>query len=182
MVSEVCEYQMFHVLFIVVGGLVVDYPNSAKAKKMFLVLFTGGQQRLPVALGSEQASNHAQFTKREKVLFHFMLGPLSSSYRPARFFHGGDRFSSSRGSGERKMSNLEWSGSKRRKKDGENKARRRSPIRNTQADGELVTAFEFPIKKVCPNVPGFLVFPSITEEWRLPRFLNICSIEYFTFS
>lgn len=34
------------------GGLVVDYPNSTKAKKMFLVLFTGGPQALPAALGT----------------------------------------------------------------------------------------------------------------------------------
>jgi len=35
------------------GGLVVDHPNSTKAKKVYLVLFTGGQvQRLPPALGT----------------------------------------------------------------------------------------------------------------------------------
>ena len=39
------------------GGLVVDYPNSTKAKKFFLVLMTGGQQQLPKALGTEGASN-----------------------------------------------------------------------------------------------------------------------------
>lgn len=33
------------------GGLVVDYPNSAKAKKYFLVLMTGGTAQLPKALG-----------------------------------------------------------------------------------------------------------------------------------
>lgn len=33
------------------GGLVVDYPNSAKAKKYFLVLMTGGSAQLPEALG-----------------------------------------------------------------------------------------------------------------------------------
>lgn len=33
------------------GGLVVDYPNSAKAKKYFLVLMTGGSAQLPQALG-----------------------------------------------------------------------------------------------------------------------------------
>jgi 18S rRNA (guanine1575-N7)-methyltransferase len=33
------------------GGLVVDYPNSTKAKKFFLVLMTGGPQALPAALG-----------------------------------------------------------------------------------------------------------------------------------
>ncbi|OQR75595.1 putative methyltransferase WBSCR22-like [Tropilaelaps mercedesae] len=53
------------------GGLVVDYPNSSKAKKMFLVLFTGGLQRLPAALGTGQADcQQAQFTKREKDVKH----------------------------------------------------------------------------------------------------------------
>lgn len=33
------------------GGLVVDYPNSAKAKKYFLVLMTGGAAPMPQALG-----------------------------------------------------------------------------------------------------------------------------------
>lgn len=33
------------------GGLVVDYPNSSKAKKYFLVLMTGGSVQLPQALG-----------------------------------------------------------------------------------------------------------------------------------
>lgn len=39
------------------GGVVVDYPNSAKAKKFFLVLMTGGNMPLPKALGTEQDSN-----------------------------------------------------------------------------------------------------------------------------
>ncbi|KAF4520043.1 hypothetical protein B566_EDAN008331 [Ephemera danica] len=34
------------------GGLVVDFPNSSKAKKIFLVLMTGGAQVLPAALGT----------------------------------------------------------------------------------------------------------------------------------
>lgn len=34
------------------GGLVVDYPNSAKAKKYYLVLMTGGAAELPKALGN----------------------------------------------------------------------------------------------------------------------------------
>ncbi|BFF90139.1 probable 18S rRNA (guanine-N(7))-methyltransferase [Drosophila madeirensis] len=34
------------------GGLVVDYPNSAKAKKYYLVLMTGGAAELPKALGA----------------------------------------------------------------------------------------------------------------------------------
>lgn len=35
------------------GGLVVDYPNSTKAKKYFLVLFAGQSTQLPAALGTE---------------------------------------------------------------------------------------------------------------------------------
>ncbi|KAF2878995.1 hypothetical protein ILUMI_27177 [Ignelater luminosus] len=38
------------------GGLVIDYPNSSKAKKFFLVLMTGGNMPLPKALGTEQKS------------------------------------------------------------------------------------------------------------------------------
>lgn len=44
------------------GGIVVDYPNSAKAKKFYLVLFAGGgnsgaSQNLPRALGTEAPQN-----------------------------------------------------------------------------------------------------------------------------
>eukprot|EP01126_Amoeba_proteus_P044586 TRINITY_DN495_c0_g2_i3.p1 TRINITY_DN495_c0_g2~~TRINITY_DN495_c0_g2_i3.p1 ORF type:complete len:205 (+),score=48.62 TRINITY_DN495_c0_g2_i3:372-986(+) len=45
------------------GGMLVDYPNSTKAKKYFLVLFAGmlpGQalhQQMPVALGTEEGSS-----------------------------------------------------------------------------------------------------------------------------
>ncbi|XP_071946419.1 18S rRNA (guanine-N(7))-methyltransferase-like [Antedon mediterranea] len=39
------------------GGLVVDYPNSTKAKKMFLCLFTGGvNTQLPKGLGTEESA------------------------------------------------------------------------------------------------------------------------------
>ena len=34
------------------GGILVDYPNSTKAKKFFLVLMTGGIQQMPRALGT----------------------------------------------------------------------------------------------------------------------------------
>jgi len=49
------------------GGLVVDYPNSAKAKKYFLVLMTGGSAQLPEALGEDTAENNrvAYIRKRE---------------------------------------------------------------------------------------------------------------------
>ncbi len=53
------------------GGLVVDYPNSSKAKKYFLVLMTGGtasSQQMPKALGvdddGQQTSQVANETKR----------------------------------------------------------------------------------------------------------------------
>ena len=46
------------------GGLVVDYPNSTKAKKMFLVLMTGGPQPLPPALGDERSADTVAYTKR----------------------------------------------------------------------------------------------------------------------
>jgi len=44
------------------GGVVVDYPNSTKAKKFFLVLMTGGgQQQMPKGLGTEQADNQVAY-------------------------------------------------------------------------------------------------------------------------
>ncbi|XP_030392215.1 probable 18S rRNA (guanine-N(7))-methyltransferase isoform X2 [Gopherus evgoodei] len=50
------------------GGMVVDYPNSAKAKKFFLCLFVGTAGALPKALGAECAdgeeSQHAKFTNK----------------------------------------------------------------------------------------------------------------------
>ncbi|OWF56623.1 probable 18S rRNA (guanine-N(7))-methyltransferase isoform X1 [Mizuhopecten yessoensis] len=43
------------------GGLVVDFPNSTKAKKMFLCLFAGGQpQQLPKGLGTEVGNSQRQ--------------------------------------------------------------------------------------------------------------------------
>ncbi|KAG9278511.1 putative 18S rRNA (guanine-N(7))-methyltransferase [Astyanax mexicanus] len=48
------------------GGMVVDYPNSTKAKKFFLCLFAGESGVLPKGLGSETSSrnvpNQVQFT------------------------------------------------------------------------------------------------------------------------
>jgi len=51
------------------GGVVVDFPNSSKAKKFFLVLMTGGAQPLPQPLGQEDAAQSmgARFeSRREK--------------------------------------------------------------------------------------------------------------------
>ncbi|CAG9104317.1 18S rRNA (guanine1575-N7)-methyltransferase [Plutella xylostella] len=48
------------------GGVVVDYPNSAKAKKFFLVLMTGGAAPLPQALGTEESDSlQVKYAKRE---------------------------------------------------------------------------------------------------------------------
>nr|QFZ95605.1 putative 18S rRNA (guanine-N(7))-methyltransferase [Lasioderma serricorne] len=50
------------------GGVVIDYPNSTKAKKYFLVLMTGGAMPLPKALGTEENSNVVSYTaKRERM-------------------------------------------------------------------------------------------------------------------
>lgn len=46
------------------GGVVVDYPNSTKAKKFFLVLMTGGAMPMPKALGDERDSSTISYTSR----------------------------------------------------------------------------------------------------------------------
>ncbi|XP_053130806.1 probable 18S rRNA (guanine-N(7))-methyltransferase isoform X1 [Hemicordylus capensis] len=41
------------------GGMVVDYPNSAKAKKFFLCLFVGATNAFPKGLGAQSSSEKA---------------------------------------------------------------------------------------------------------------------------
>ncbi|KAF7440681.1 hypothetical protein PC9H_001028 [Pleurotus ostreatus] len=51
------------------GGIVVDYPNSNKAKKVFLCLFVGGggQQQMPKGLESEvEEDARARFERRRE--------------------------------------------------------------------------------------------------------------------
>ncbi|XP_063062318.1 probable 18S rRNA (guanine-N(7))-methyltransferase [Engraulis encrasicolus] len=59
------------------GGVVVDYPNSTKAKKFFLCLFAGVSGVLPKGLGSETAergvSSQANFTT-QRARFKNMKG------------------------------------------------------------------------------------------------------------
>ncbi|NWS07762.1 BUD23 methyltransferase, partial [Motacilla alba] len=58
------------------GGMVVDYPNSAKAKKFFLCLFVGPSGTLPKGLGTECASeepHQAKFTN-ERTRFRNVKG------------------------------------------------------------------------------------------------------------
>ncbi|XP_063628507.1 probable 18S rRNA (guanine-N(7))-methyltransferase [Cydia splendana] len=48
------------------GGVVIDYPNSTKAKKFFLVLMTGGSAPLPKALGTEEENSlQVKYARRE---------------------------------------------------------------------------------------------------------------------
>jgi 18S rRNA (guanine1575-N7)-methyltransferase len=50
------------------GGVLIDYPNSAKAKKYFLVLFAGSApQMMPKGLGTDE-SNVANFVDKRRTL------------------------------------------------------------------------------------------------------------------
>merc|ERR1711913_213803 len=50
------------------GGVVVDYPNSTKAKKFFLVLMTGGSAPLPQGLGCEASDRTIKYeAKRDRI-------------------------------------------------------------------------------------------------------------------
>ncbi|KAH8398132.1 hypothetical protein KR215_006160 [Drosophila sulfurigaster] len=53
------------------GGLVVDYPNSAKAKKYYLVLMTGGAAELPQGLGKSSL----QLNRNLILQVHFTGSP-----------------------------------------------------------------------------------------------------------
>jgi hypothetical protein len=52
------------------GGIVVDYPNSKKAKKVFLCLLVGGgggQQEIPKGLeGAEEGDSKVRFERRRE--------------------------------------------------------------------------------------------------------------------
>lgn len=66
------------------GGLVVDYPNSAKAKKYFLVLMTGGvgaDVQLPAALGTETSAeqNRIAYTRKREMAKQARGKPLKKS-------------------------------------------------------------------------------------------------------
>lgn len=50
------------------GGLVVDYPNSSKAKKIYLVLMMGAAQQLPCGLDSgPEQQTQVLYQRREKL-------------------------------------------------------------------------------------------------------------------
>uniref|UniRef100_A0A915PUC1 18S rRNA (guanine-N(7))-methyltransferase n=1 Tax=Setaria digitata TaxID=48799 RepID=A0A915PUC1_9BILA len=49
------------------GGLVIDFPNSTKAKKVYLVLMVGGIQQLPKALMEEERADHVSSIDRRSI-------------------------------------------------------------------------------------------------------------------
>ncbi|XP_059619522.1 probable 18S rRNA (guanine-N(7))-methyltransferase [Phlebotomus argentipes] len=61
------------------GGLVVDFPNSAKAKKYFLVLMTGGLAQLPQALGTDGSSEQVDYAKKREMAKRARGKPLKKS-------------------------------------------------------------------------------------------------------
>ncbi|XP_058821903.1 probable 18S rRNA (guanine-N(7))-methyltransferase [Topomyia yanbarensis] len=61
------------------GGLVVDYPNSTKAKKYYLVLMTGGITKLPAALGTEENSNQIPYSRKRELAKNARGKPLKKS-------------------------------------------------------------------------------------------------------
>ncbi|XP_030041879.1 18S rRNA (guanine-N(7))-methyltransferase isoform X2 [Microcaecilia unicolor] len=59
------------------GGMVIDYPNSTKAKKFFLCLFAGVSGVLPKALGAESSEaeeSHQAMFINERMRFRNVRG------------------------------------------------------------------------------------------------------------
>ncbi|GLH03798.1 Probable 18S rRNA (guanine-N(7))-methyltransferase [Gryllus bimaculatus] len=61
------------------GGMVVDYPNSTRAKKFFLVLMTGTCIQLPQALGEESERTSVIYTHKREQLKKMRGKPLKKS-------------------------------------------------------------------------------------------------------
>ncbi|KAJ4426619.1 18S rRNA (guanine1575-N7)-methyltransferase [Periplaneta americana] len=61
------------------GGIVVDFPNSTKAKKFFLVLMTGGAAPLPKALGDASETEGVSYTNKREQLKKMRGKPLKKS-------------------------------------------------------------------------------------------------------
>ena len=64
------------------GGFVIDYPNSKKAKKYYLVLMCGQQQEMPRALGEEEYDeNEPQGIKVDKKKYKETTKPKKAKYK-----------------------------------------------------------------------------------------------------
>ncbi|KYM99330.1 PREDICTED: probable 18S rRNA (guanine-N(7))-methyltransferase [Cyphomyrmex costatus] len=61
------------------GGVVVDFPNSTKAKKMFLVLMTGGAAALPKALGVDNEDTQTISNSKREYIKKTRGKPLKKS-------------------------------------------------------------------------------------------------------
>ncbi|XP_076282341.1 18S rRNA (guanine-N(7))-methyltransferase isoform X1 [Lasioglossum baleicum] len=61
------------------GGVVVDFPNSTKAKKFFLVLMTGGPMALPQALGVNDDNSVISYAARREQIRKARGKPLKKS-------------------------------------------------------------------------------------------------------
>lgn len=61
------------------GGVVVDYPNSTKAKKFFLVLMSGGAAPLPKALGEADEKERISYSSKRDQLKKMRGKPLKRS-------------------------------------------------------------------------------------------------------
>lgn len=92
------------------GGLVVDYPNSTKAKKFFLVLMTGGSQPLPQPLGVEASAGARFESRREK-----MKGMRGKSVKKSRDWIQ-DKKERARRKGQEVRPDSKFTGRKRRDK------------------------------------------------------------------
>ncbi|XP_044738795.1 probable 18S rRNA (guanine-N(7))-methyltransferase [Chrysoperla carnea] len=61
------------------GGVVIDYPNSTKAKKSFLVLMTGGSVPLPKALGDDGQESRVNYTSKREMVKKSRGKPMKGS-------------------------------------------------------------------------------------------------------
>ena len=67
------------------GGILVDYPNSTKAKKFFLVLMTGGIQQMPRALGTGD-DLEAGSRNQVRIPLHLIINATHAMWLACRFF------------------------------------------------------------------------------------------------
>lgn len=61
------------------GGTVIDFPNSTKAKKFFLVLMTSGAVALPQALGTNEEQSSIAYTSKRDYIKKARGKPLKKS-------------------------------------------------------------------------------------------------------
>lgn len=62
------------------GGVIVDYPNSTRAKKMYLTLFAGTTDyKMPAALGTDGPSGQVDYTTARNARSNHLAKPLKKS-------------------------------------------------------------------------------------------------------